>query len=604
MALPIRLSWNPWYSTTEEMSCGERVSVFFARRQYTGVVLTCSRVPGIDPSKIIPARRSPLPSIAPQELSLWNFIADYYLCTIGEVYKAAYPSGKVKSESIAAIAEERAALRERKTLETLQLRVQRLEDRRSRKIEAIATKKDGTKTRAALEDALAQIEAQLRMANNAVDAFQSKLDDSADVDSGKTSVSNFADALTGGQKDDTTRVPATTLLSPEDHRPVLLVGRDRIKHYITETGRCIEKGCSVLLLVPENGLTKALEASFVAAFGSRVRLFNSDLSVRERRRTADALRGATSPYVVIGTRTALFLPHTGLGLVIVDEEQDPSFKQIEPSPRYNARDCAVVLAKIHGAGIILGSACPSLESERNAAIGKYRCIRINNPNARIEVIDISKERRKRGMDGAFSFKLIDAVRRFNGPVILVRGWEKEDELQAKAAELFPGREISIVTHSAARTMCSRNALIAVLQADSLMDEADFRSDEKTLQALRRLEERCTSLIVQTAKSSHPVFEAIQTSNDAAAALLKERKAFNLPPFTRLVDVISNDSATSETVQKELSRRLAHFSGGIVRLSPTVIRCTLPQDSTLQQAKEAIRTATLAIGNSVCDTDPR
>ncbi|MEF9932165.1 MAG: primosomal protein N', partial [Bacteroidales bacterium] len=132
--------------------------------------------------------------------------------------------------------------------------------------------------------------------------------------------------------------------------------------------------------------------------------------------------------VILGTRSALFLPYKNLGLIIVDEEHDTSYKQTEPSPRYHARDAAIMLANIHKAKILLGSATPSFESEYNCEINRFTKVELNekfygavNPN--IEIVDTIKARKTRQMVGNFSQKLINEIRKTivnNGQVLIFR----------------------------------------------------------------------------------------------------------------------------------------------------------------------------------------
>lgn len=125
-------------------------------------------------------------------------------------------------------------------------------------------------------------------------------------------------------------------------------------------------------------------------------------------------RQADKAKVVIGARSALLLPFDDLRLIVVDEEHEASFKQFDPAPRYHARDAAIVLSKIHGANILLGSATPSIESYHNAETGKYGYVEINSRygNVRppkIELVDIKEAHRKRRMKGRFSERLLAEI---------------------------------------------------------------------------------------------------------------------------------------------------------------------------------------------------
>jgi primosomal protein N' (replication factor Y) len=167
--------------------------------------------------------------------------------------------------------------------------------------------------------------------------------------------------------------------------------------YLRLIARCLEQGRDALMLVPEIALTPAVQALFVERFGDRVALLHSGLS--ESARHEDwwrARRGEAK--VVLGTRSAIFAPLANLGLVVVDEEHDPSYKQQE-TPRYHGRDVAVVRARLAKALAVLGSATPSLESSQNARQGKYRMIRLDEriagrPLASVEIVDMRQEFRE------------------------------------------------------------------------------------------------------------------------------------------------------------------------------------------------------------------
>ena len=129
--------------------------------------------------------------------------------------------------------------------------------------------------------------------------------------------------------------------------------------------RALDRGQSAILLVPEIGLTPQMVGLLDAAFGNRVALLHSALTPEERSEQWRRIHRGEAP-IVVGTRSAIFAPIPNLGLICVDEEHDQSYKQ-EETPRYNARDVAVMRAKLAGAVVVLGSATPSLESWQNAA---------------------------------------------------------------------------------------------------------------------------------------------------------------------------------------------------------------------------------------------
>src|SRR5262249_12892174 len=162
-----------------------------------------------------------------------------------------------------------------------------------------------------------------------------------------------------------------------------------------------EAGGGVLLMVPEIALTPAVAAIFRAAFGDRVAIQHSGLSDGERYDQWQRIRRSDVD-VVVGTRSAVFTPLANLGLVVVDEEHDGSYKQ-EESPRYHGRDVAVVRARAAGALVVLGSATPSLESYSNAKAGRYELIVLkrrvlDRPMAHVHVVDMREEYASEGPD--------------------------------------------------------------------------------------------------------------------------------------------------------------------------------------------------------------
>jgi primosomal protein N' (replication factor Y) (superfamily II helicase) len=169
-------------------------------------------------------------------------------------------------------------------------------------------------------------------------------------------------------------------------------------------------GRSAILLVPEIGLTPAMAGQLHAAFGSSVALLHSALTPDERAEQWYRIRRGEAR-IVVGTRSAIFAPAMNLGLIIVDEEHDTSYKQ-EEIPRYHARDVAVMRAKIIGATIVLGSATPSLESWRNAEIGKYALLemreRVNQrPLPQVDLVDMRFEFQQTGRENLFSRALVE-----------------------------------------------------------------------------------------------------------------------------------------------------------------------------------------------------
>jgi primosomal protein N' (replication factor Y) (superfamily II helicase) len=196
-------------------------------------------------------------------------------------------------------------------------------------------------------------------------------------------------------------------------RPHLLygiTGSGKTTVYFAAMQRALDAGKSALLLVPEIGLTPAMAGQMFAAFGGEVALLHSQLTPDERAEQWHRIRRGEAR-IVVGTRSAVFAPMVDLGLIIVDEEHDSSYKQ-EETPRYHGRDVAVMRAKLNGAVVVLGSATPSLESWANAQKGRYVLVEMrervmDRPLPVVELVDMRAEFRETGQEQIFSRRLIE-----------------------------------------------------------------------------------------------------------------------------------------------------------------------------------------------------
>jgi primosomal protein N' (replication factor Y) (superfamily II helicase) len=207
----------------------------------------------------------------------------------------------------------------------------------------------------------------------------------------------------------------TEAVAASEFRPFLLygvTGSGKTAVYLAAMRRALEAGKSAILLVPEIGLTPAMAAQLHHAFGTEVALLHSALTPEERGEQWHRIRRGEAR-VVVGTRSAIFAPVDQLGLVVVDEEHDGSYKQ-ESMPRYHARDVAVMRAKLAGATVVLGSATPSLETWHNTAQGKYRRIDIrervmDRPLPTVHLIDMRREFEETGKENLFARALTEAT---------------------------------------------------------------------------------------------------------------------------------------------------------------------------------------------------
>jgi primosomal protein N' (replication factor Y) len=192
-----------------------------------------------------------------------------------------------------------------------------------------------------------------------------------------------------------------------------VTGSGKTAVYLAAMQRALDRGLGSILLVPEIGLTPQTVGLLDAAFGEKVALLHSALTPEERSEQWRRIRRGEAP-IVVGTRSAIFAPVPHLGLIVVDEEHDQSYKQ-EETPRYNARDVAVVRAKLEDAVVVMGSATPSLESWQNSIAGKYQRIEMservmNRPLPEVELVDMRKEFQETGEEQLFSRALVEQTR--------------------------------------------------------------------------------------------------------------------------------------------------------------------------------------------------
>lgn len=209
----------------------------------------------------------------------------------------------------------------------------------------------------------------------------------------------------------------------EENKPVLLHGvtsSGKTEIYIKLIKEAIDQGKQVLYLLPEIALTAQIINRLKQFFGERLGVYHSRYGINERVEVLEQVRDfaktkSNRHQIIIGSRSAIFLPYSDIGLIIVDEEHDSSFKQVDPAPRYNARDAAIVLAAMHKAKILLGSATPSYESYYNALNNRFKLVEITERFGGVqmpEIIlsDMRVEKRRKTMQADFGGTLIDAMK--------------------------------------------------------------------------------------------------------------------------------------------------------------------------------------------------
>lgn len=204
----------------------------------------------------------------------------------------------------------------------------------------------------------------------------------------------------------------------EKHQVTLLHGitsSGKTEIYIKLIEEFINSGKQVLYLLPEIALTTQLVVRLTAYFGNQVAVFHSKYSNNERIETwQQTLEGSDKAKVIIGARSALFLPFQDLGLIVIDEEHEQTFKQQDPAPRYHARDAAIILAGMFDAKVLLGSATPGIETYYNATGGKYGYVQLTERYGNvmppdIVLVDLKDKYKRKRMTGHFSDTLIEAI---------------------------------------------------------------------------------------------------------------------------------------------------------------------------------------------------
>lgn len=207
----------------------------------------------------------------------------------------------------------------------------------------------------------------------------------------------------------------TTFLTKQTTLLKGITSSGKTEIYVKLIKEILKEKKQVLYLLPEIALTTQLIERLQHYFGEYLSVFHSKYSMNERVEVwNNVLENKQKAQLILGARSSMFLPFSNLGFVIVDEEHEPSFKQYDPAPRYHARDAAIVLANIHKAKVLLGSATPSIETYYNAQQGKYGLVELNRRFGdvllpEIELVNIKEKHRKKRMKGHFSDRLIEMI---------------------------------------------------------------------------------------------------------------------------------------------------------------------------------------------------
>lgn len=367
-----------------EVVAGQAVAVQFGPRKfYTGIVWRVhDRKPDFKRIKSIHRVLYDAPLLSARQMAFWEWVASYYMCSVGEVMRVALPSlmkpsGDTEEEfsddEFRPRTECYVALARELHDETAFHKVcEKLERRAPKQYEALLELASaGDETRISTGEVARRL---LRADYAVLHALERKrlivcTERERTVERGGSAFR--LPELTPHQRQALDELREQFAAGKTTALLQGITGSGKTEIYIHLIAEVLARGGDVLLLVPEIALTAQLIARMERIFGSRVTPYHSKLTNRRRTETYLRLNRSEGGEFVVGVRSSIFLPLKRLQLIIVDEEHDASYKQTEPAPRYNARDCAVVMARLTEGRTLLGSATPSLETWLNAASGKY-----------------------------------------------------------------------------------------------------------------------------------------------------------------------------------------------------------------------------------------
>lgn len=424
--LPLPLPGTFTYSIPAEMERtilpGCRVTVpLGSKKSYTALVVALhDKKPEEYEVKEVKELLDEIPIVTSIQTRLWEWISRYYLCSLGDIYKAAIPQGlkgefRPRTEQRVRIT---ARCNDKKAIGLLLQslsrapRQRRLLDTYIQIAEPFSGEPKEISKHKLIETAQVSpvIYNQLRE-KGILETYEveiGRLNKELHPVVPQNSLNKAQQKAFEEIKEGFARKNVTLL------HGVTSAGKTEIYiHLITEA---LERGEQVLYMLPEIALTKQIIERLQRVFGNRIGLYHSKFSDAERVEIWKKQLSDTPYDVILGVRSSVFLPFRNLGLVIVDEEHENSYKQQEPAPRYNARNAAMVLASFFGAKTLLGTATPSIESYYNATTGKYALVSLTTRHREvkmpeIEVIDMIEYSRKKLTTGPFSDPLTEAMRK-------------------------------------------------------------------------------------------------------------------------------------------------------------------------------------------------
>ncbi len=753
--LPLPLYGTFTYAVGEDIAgriqSGSRVLVQFGKKKYyTGIV---ERVHNEAPSyevKPIMALLDERPIVRYPQLKFWNWISEYYLCSPGEVFKAAVPTGlKPESETFVTLNEDYEPQPGFKLTERMAMVVMLLEERKRMRISEIETetkfKNCGQLMAAMLEHGLVEIDEKVverykpktecfielcaergdhdkiheffdltRRSRNQEKALIYYLDRSGWMQTGaklrEVKRKDFADENVASpavvkamidkgifrverrsvnrfnnqeEKGDINLAKLSEAQDEALHR-ILDSFKERnvaLLHGVTGSGkteiythlisRALHDGNQVLYLVPEISLTTQLTDRLRLVFGQRLIVYHSKFSDNERVDIWRRLLSSHEPLVVLGVRSSVFLPFHRLGLVVIDEEHESSYKQYDPAPRYNARDAAIMLATMHGAKVLLGSATPSIETYYKALHGKYGLVSLKErfrgavlPD--VEIVSMPEQRKKKIARGTLSQPLREAMaetirdkkqtilfqnRRGFAPVVVCQqcGWVPKcdncdvsmvyhknaallrchycgftrqlpsvcpacgsntigtfgygtERIAEEIKEQFPDAGIRRLDLDTTRNKDAYQEIIegfashdtdilvgtqmvskgldfegvetvGVINADTLLNFPDFRSNERAFNMLEQVagragrRERKGRVIIQTSRADDPVLAKVREHDYTGFYEMEivEREKYGYPPFTKVINIFvrNKDSRLADAAAVTFALALRNTFGARV-----------------------------------------
>lgn len=383
---------------------------------------------GVKNIKCIYSVLDDMPMLLPQQLKLWQWMADYYMCTLGDIYKAALPAGlkaedgyRPKTETYVGLTEK---FHDEMALNIALDMVSRYEKQQKALAGYLELSHWAEMSGTAIPDDIKEItQTELCNVTHCTTPTVKSLV--------KRGILEIYQKEVGRLNTDGEFTPQNAKLlneaQQEAYNQVLMQFMKKnvvLLHGVTSSGKteiyihlilkALQDHKQVLFLLPEIALTVQIMERLQRVFGSRLGIYHSKYSDAERVEIWKKQVSACPYDIIIGARSAALLPFKNLGLVIIDEEHETSYKQQDPAPRYHARSAAIMLASMYGAKALLGSATPCMETYTNAKNGKFGYVRLDKRYKdialpKIEVVDVKDMTRRKMMKGPFSPRLLEAI---------------------------------------------------------------------------------------------------------------------------------------------------------------------------------------------------